>query len=121
MSNRVKAYTPSWLSKPAPGHSLFAASAEDLRSSISSPFNSRKKPRPGPRRAIARRGTEVFVAVNREIRWGDLVYLKESWLEKTGSSHIKKEESNGSFLIYDEAQNGPEDSEGKPAEGYRVS
>ncbi|ROV94645.1 hypothetical protein VSDG_06198 [Cytospora chrysosperma] len=120
MSNRVKAYTPSWLSKPAPGHTLFAASADDLKSSTFSPFTSKKKSRPGPRRTIARRGTEVFVAVNREIRWGDLVYLKESWIENTGSSHIKKEESNGSFLIYDEAQNGTEDSEGKPAEGYRV-
>lgn len=122
MSNRVKAYTPSWLSKPAPGHTLFAASADDLKSSAFSPFTSKKKSKPGPRRTIARRGTEVFVAVNREIRWGDLVYLKESWIEKTGSGHIKKEESNGSFLIYDdEAQNNTGESEGKPAEGYRVS
>ncbi|KUI58783.1 Nucleoporin NUP82 [Cytospora mali] len=121
MSNRVKAYTPSWLSKPAPGHTLFAASADDLKSSVFSPFASKKKSRPGPRRTIARRGTEVFVAVNREIRWGDLVYLKDSWIENTGSSHIKKEESNGSFLIYDdETRNGTEDAEDKPAEGYRV-
>lgn len=121
MSNRVKAYTPSWLSKPAPGHTLFAASADNLKSSTHSPFASKKKSRPGPRRTIARRGTEVFVAVNREIRWGDLVYLKESWIEKTGSTHIKKEESNGSFLIYDDSRNGAQDSEGKPADGYRVS
>ncbi|ROW17539.1 hypothetical protein VPNG_00719 [Cytospora leucostoma] len=120
MSNRVKAYTPSWLSKPAPGHTLFAASADDLRSSAFSPFSSKKTSRPGPRRTIARRGTEVFVAVGREIRWGDLVYLKESWIENTGSGHIKKEESNGSFLTYDEARNGTEESEGKTAEGYRV-
>lgn len=121
MSNRVKAYTPSWLSKPAPGHTLFAASADDLKSSAFSPFSSKKKSRPGPRRTIARRGTQVFVAVGREIRWGDLVYLKKSWIENTGSGHIKKEESNGSFLIYDEARNGTQESEGKTAEGYRVS
>lgn len=122
MSNiKVKSYTPSWLSKPAPGHTLFKATSEDLDASVFSPYSSNKKARPGPRRTIARRGTEVFVAVNREIRWGDLVYLKESWVEMGASTRIKREDSNGSFSIYDETRNDSEGSEDRPAEGYRVS
>ena len=122
MSNiKVKSYTPGWLSKPAPGHTLFKATSEDLDASVFSPYSSNKKARPGPRRTIARRGTEVFVAVNREIRWGDLVYLKESWAEMGASTRIKREDSNGSFSIYDETRNGTEGSDSRPAEGYRVS
>lgn len=116
--SRIKSYTPSWLSKPAPGHTLFQASAEDLKASV---LSSRKKARPGPRRTIARRGTEVFVAVNREIRWGDLVYLKETYTEKAGNTRIKREDSTtDSFSIYDETRTTIEGGEGKPAEGYRV-
>ncbi|KKY33311.1 putative nuclear pore complex protein an-nup82 [Diaporthe ampelina] len=121
MSNiKVKSYTPGWLSKPAPGHTLFKATSEDLDASVFSPYSSNKKARPGPRRTIARRGTEVFVAVNREIRWGDLVYLKESWAEMGASTRIKREDSNGSFSIYDETRNGTEGSDSRPAEGYRI-
>lgn len=117
--SKIKSYTPSWLSRPAPGHALFQASAEDLKASV---FSSKRKTRPGPRRTIARRGTEVFVAVNREIRWGDLVYLKDSWTEKAGSTRIKREDSTtGTFSIYDEARPSIEGGEGNPAEGCRVS
>ncbi|KAL7795795.1 hypothetical protein V8C37DRAFT_373481 [Trichoderma ceciliae] len=77
---KVKCYSAAWLSKNAPGNQLFEPSAESLRSRALSP--SRKKQIPGPRRSIARRGTEAFVAVGKEIRWGDLVYLKEEWTEK---------------------------------------
>ncbi|EHK17041.1 uncharacterized protein TRIVIDRAFT_80481 [Trichoderma virens Gv29-8] len=77
---KVKTYSAAWLSKNAPGNQLFEPSAEFLRSRALSP--AKKKQVPGPRRTIARRGTEVFVAVGREIRWGDLVYLKEEWTDK---------------------------------------
>ncbi|RFU77046.1 hypothetical protein TARUN_5182 [Trichoderma arundinaceum] len=77
---KVKCYSAAWLSKNAPGNQLFEPSAESLRSRALSP--SKKKQVPGPRRTIARRGTEAFVAVGKEIRWGDLVYLKEEWTEK---------------------------------------
>ncbi|KAJ9155120.1 Nucleoporin NUP82 [Pleurostoma richardsiae] len=120
---KIKSFTPSWLSQPSPGHSLFAASSEDLRSSVFSPYGSKKKSKPGPRRTIARRGTEVFVAVGREVRWGDLVYLKESWIAKhaKGQSgvHIKREDSDDAFEVYDEESDDVE-SQGSPAEGYRV-
>ncbi|CAN8096512.1 unnamed protein product [Discula destructiva] len=110
--SKVKAYTPSWLSKPAPGHALFQASSEDIRTSA---FSSKRTAKPGPRRTIAKRGSEVFVAVNREIRWGDLVYLKQHWEHKTGGTKIKREDSTSSFSIYDDAQPSVESGE-----GYRV-
>jgi nucleoporin NUP82 len=94
---KVKCYSAAWLSKNAPGNQLFEPSAESLRSrALSSP--SRKKQVPGPRRNIARRGTEAFVAVGKEIRWGDLVYLKEEWTDKqsrrrsSSSVRVKRED-----------------------------
>lgn len=116
--SKIKSYTPSWLSKPAPGHALFQASVEDVNTSV---FSSKRKARPGPRRTIARRGTEVFVAVNREIRWGDLVYLKDSWAAKAGSTRVKREDTTSSFSIYDETLPSIEGSDGEAAQGYRVS
>lgn len=115
--SKIKSYTPGWLSKPSPGHALFQASAEDLNTSS---FSSRRKARPGPRRTIARRGTEIFVAVNREIRWGDLVYLKDSWAEKAGRTRIKREDTTSSFSIYDETIPSIEGTDGEAAQGYRV-
>ncbi|KAH0495706.1 hypothetical protein TgHK011_009240 [Trichoderma gracile] len=92
---KVKCYSAAWLSKNAPGNQLFEPSAESLRSRALSP--GKKRQIPGPRRTIARRGTEVFVAVGKEIRWGDLVYLKEEWTEKqsrrrSSSVRIKRED-----------------------------
>jgi len=110
--SKVKAYTPSWLSKPAPGHALFQATSEDIKTST---FSSKRSTRPGPRRTIAKRGSEVFVAVNREIRWGELVYLKQAWEQKHASTRIKREDSS-EYDIYDDAQPSVESGE-----GYRVS
>ena len=61
---RIISRTPRWLSRPAPGHTLFAK--DGRRNSIE-----------GPQRTIAHRGTEIFVAVGNELRWADLVLLKE--------------------------------------------
>ncbi|KAJ4304041.1 Nucleoporin nup82 [Collariella sp. IMI 366227] len=74
---KIKSFAPSWLNEPSPGHRLFQPSVDNVKAQASLPYG--KKPKPGPRRTIARRGTEVFVAVEKEIRWGDLVTLKESW------------------------------------------
>lgn len=68
----------------------------------------------GPRRTIARRGTEVFIAVGKEIRWADLVYLKEAW--------EGKQENQRSFLKGRQSRYGDESDEEEPtAQGYRVS
>ncbi|KAM3480732.1 hypothetical protein MY5147_001021 [Beauveria neobassiana] len=95
---KVKCYSAAWLSKNAPGHQLFEPSPEAARSrALASPYAG-KKTTLGPRRTIARRGTEVFVAVGKEIRWGDLAYIKEEWSnnhprERRGSNNrIKRED-----------------------------
>ncbi|KAM3554120.1 hypothetical protein MY1884_006301 [Beauveria asiatica] len=96
---KVKCYSAAWLSKNAPGHQLFEPSSEIARSrALASPYAG-KKTILGPRRTIARRGTEVFVAVGQELRWGDLAYIKEEWSnnhprERHGSNtRIKREDT----------------------------
>ncbi|EHA50972.1 hypothetical protein MGG_06297 [Pyricularia oryzae 70-15] len=100
---KITSYTPAWLNEPALGHSLFAPPELDPRRSSYAP---KGKPKAGPRRTIARRGTEVFVANGREIRWGDLVYLKEQHQSRQtrGGVRIKREDSNGSgsFAIHED-------------------
>lgn len=93
---KIKSFTPAWLAKPAPGHNLFAPSETTPKSSpFSSP--SRSKTYVGPTHTIARSGSQVFVAVGREVRWADLIDLKERWLEKATrgrqSVRIKREDS----------------------------
>jgi nucleoporin NUP82 len=75
---KIASYTPAWLAKPNPGHDLFASA----QSSQSLTPERKKIPKPGPRRTIAYRGVEVFIAVGKEIRWADLVYLREAWEDK---------------------------------------
>jgi nucleoporin NUP82 len=119
---KIKSYAPGWLNEPGPGHKLFAASTEDTKAPTSSIYQ--KKAKPGPRRTIARRGTEIFVAARREIRWGDLVYLKESWESKHSRNgdgvRIKREDADSNFEIYEDEQEGSGLGPGF-AEGYRVS
>ncbi|KAL2126608.1 hypothetical protein VTI74DRAFT_554 [Chaetomium olivicolor] len=104
---KIKSFAPGWLNEPSPGHTLFEQSTDHVKSPASLPYC--KKPKPGPRRTIARRGTEVFVAVGKQIRWGDLAYLKESWETKQGRpgsvARIKRESSDDSF-DYDDATAG---------------
>ncbi|OIW33806.1 hypothetical protein CONLIGDRAFT_652252 [Coniochaeta ligniaria NRRL 30616] len=135
---KIKSYVPSWLNEPAPGHKLFAPSTDDPTLPNPQAFSNRTKL--GPRRTIARRGTEVFVAVGKQIRWGNLVHLKDSWESKQSKSifgsRFKKENSNGSFVIfesrfkkegsdgsfelYDEEAESNHPQNGAASEGYRV-
>lgn len=100
---KVKSYSAAWLSKNAPGHRLFEPSSDASRSrGLDSALGNKKKSVAGPRRTIARRGTEVFVAVGRELRWGDLAYLKDEWAnrhaKKSGQGpRIKREGSTQPF------------------------
>jgi len=106
---KIKTFAPSWLSKPAPGRKLFEPSGDDIKSSSSLGYG--KKPKPGPRRVIAKRGTEIFVAVGKQIRWADLVDLKESC--ETKQTRI----GGAGFEVYDEEAAKAGLMEG----GYRVS
>ncbi|KAF2821866.1 hypothetical protein CC86DRAFT_358928 [Ophiobolus disseminans] len=68
---KVLSYTPEWLSRPSPGYHLFAPKH------TSNGAAAKKKQDFGQRKTIATRGSEVFVAVGHEIRWADLVNLKD--------------------------------------------
>lgn len=116
---KVKSYSAAWLSKNAPGHRLFEPSPEASRSNaLSQAYSSRKKSIAGPRRTIAKRGTEVFVANGREIRWGDLAYLKEEWANRRSQGRsgygprIRREDS---------AQSVGSDADLESGQGMRVS
>ena len=107
---KIVSYTPAWLSKPNPGHEIFTAT--HAPSSHSSNSSSRRKLKPGPRRTIVHRGTEVFIAVGKEIRWADLVYLKEAWEDKSRKEKgfFKGKARDSTESQYDEVR----------AQGYRV-
>jgi nucleoporin NUP82 len=68
---KVLGYTPDWLSRPAPGYHLFAPKHANGNGVVA------KRQEPGPRRTIATRGSEIFVAVGSELRWADLANLKD--------------------------------------------
>ncbi|KAF1835604.1 hypothetical protein BDW02DRAFT_522689 [Decorospora gaudefroyi] len=68
---KVLGYTPDWLSRPSPGYQLFAPKQTSGNAGIA------KRQQPGPRQTIATRGSEIFVAAGNEIRWADLINLKE--------------------------------------------
>lgn len=70
---KIISATPSWLRRPSPGSELFAP-LPDAKPT--------KPGRPGPRRTIARKDTQVFVAVGNQIRWADLALLQAQWKEK---------------------------------------
>ena len=86
---KVISYTPPWLSRPEPGSDVFSSS----KGTLSSPHQDRTRSwhrsngdvyrqHPGPNRTIAHRGTEIFVAVDNEIRWSDLCMLKDEYDER---------------------------------------
>ncbi|KAJ2894738.1 hypothetical protein MKZ38_007288 [Zalerion maritima] len=95
----VKSYTPAWLAC-SPGADLFKPSLDQpRRSAISVSSASRTK----ARRTIARRGTEAYIAVGREIRWVDLVYLRDSWVSQNRRGRtFKQEDSESSLQMIDE-------------------
>ncbi|KAH9881107.1 hypothetical protein J1614_001601 [Plenodomus biglobosus] len=69
---KVLSYTPDWLSRPNPGYHLFAPRRANGHAAVT-----KKKPDHGTRKTIATRGSEVFVAAGNELRWADLVSLKD--------------------------------------------
>lgn len=107
-------YTPEWLSKPNPGFEIFTGTSSGAAaSSNGSNTNRKRSTKPGSRRTIARRGTEVFIAVGKEIRWADLVYLKEAWEDKQ-----RRTRGSGRHRDRDERESQYDEDH---AQGYRVS
>ncbi|KAB8289835.1 hypothetical protein EYC80_010467 [Monilinia laxa] len=110
----VLGYTPTWLSKPNPGHEIFTAGPTSNQTSSGNSYtsNDRKSTSSGPRRTIARRGTEIFIAVGKEIRWADLVYLKETWENNQGNQR--------SFLKGKSRLEEEHEAEETVSQGYRT-
>ena len=123
---KVISYTPSWLSRPNPGFQLFSST----QATLSNPYTDGKSPRhlanghteaaktaqEGPRRVIARRGTEIFVVADNQIRWSDLCMLKDDWAERENRKRERKKakkDSQGNL------QGGAEGEDGT-AGSYRV-
>ena len=73
---KILSYTPPWLSRPSPGFNCFSAESQNENAYYGS---EKRPPALGPRRRIAVRGTEIFVARGKEIRWADLSHLKDDW------------------------------------------
>lgn len=109
---KVISYTPSWLSRPSPGFRVFSSSQDvspspkaiEKSSKLSANSKGTKDDYLGPKRTIARRGTEIFVVVGNQIRWSDLCMLKDDWeeareeaqeLRKSTSKSKKAEYPNG--------------------------
>lgn len=114
---KVISYTPAWLDRPCPGFQLFntGAQAEDAKKRVIA-SGSTTYEYVGPNRTIARRDTEVFVAVGRQIRWADLPSLKDQWqnLQETPS---KKPKGKGTEIADLSAE-----EDAAPKDGsYRVS
>ncbi|KAL6716843.1 hypothetical protein ACLMJK_004755 [Lecanora helva] len=112
---KIMSYTPSWLSRPSPGFNVFntaqstsLAYAEDrgYRSKSEYEYN-------GPNRTIAQRGTEIFVAAGKRIRWADLVSLKDGYEEQLRTPS-RKPKSGLEGSRADLEEDGPEDA------SYRV-
>ncbi|RKF61778.1 Nucleoporin NUP82 [Golovinomyces cichoracearum] len=97
---QIASYTPKWLSRPNPGHDIFTLGSpesqlcDSTRPNVSQ-SSTKRLDKPGPRRCIALRGSEVFVAVGKEIRWANLVNVKEVWDEHQfeNCSSLREEKS----------------------------
>ncbi|KAK2762620.1 hypothetical protein FQN54_000793 [Arachnomyces sp. PD_36] len=83
----VVSFTPPWLSRPSPGSSFFSGHPSNQLPGKQSQGAAVKEadtagsdsPYDGPTRVIARRGREVFTVVDNQIRWANLVTLRDEW------------------------------------------
>ena len=97
--------TPSWLSRPSPGARIFSdpsnqsPTSPSKRNSQTPPNGSNPSSFYSPKRTIAQRGTEIFVAVGNKIRWTDLATVKDDW-EDSIYSKKKQDGKNESSLCY---------------------
>ncbi|KAK2795554.1 hypothetical protein FQN51_000408 [Onygenales sp. PD_10] len=78
-------YAPPWLSRPSPGANVFSSTAPEHSPHASRNAkgkdgpDTREQPYLGPKRTLARRGTEIFTVVDNQIRWSSLSALKDEW------------------------------------------
>lgn len=109
---KILSYTPEFLSSGTPGEALFKptpanGSGASFSSSHGFYSSSKRAGKPGPRRTIARRSGEVFIAVGKEIRWADLSYLKDAHEDRKfakGHGRSRRRDSDGSQNLEGHAQ-----------------
>ncbi|KAJ5628783.1 hypothetical protein N7490_011011 [Penicillium lividum] len=98
---KVTSYAPAWLCRPSPGASLFT-SASNKGPSQALQNGSKSVTPNSATRTIAKRGNEIFVVVDNEIRWSDLARLKDQWQQearqKKSSSGPMNEQANGTKI-----------------------
>lgn len=75
--------------------------------------NGNRKPYLGPKKTLARRGTEIFVVVNNKIRWSDLCMLRDIYDDAKCDGERRRSGDNDVATSEDEA----DQSDGS----YRVS
>ncbi|EGE81924.1 hypothetical protein RJZ56_003794 [Blastomyces dermatitidis] len=82
---KVIDYSPPWLSRPSPGATFFLSSRSERPSQANriskskDASDTREQRYLGPKRTLARRGTEVFAVVDNQIRWSNLSTLENEW------------------------------------------
>ncbi|MCJ1246131.1 hypothetical protein MMC30_003336 [Trapelia coarctata] len=115
---KIISYTPAWLSRPSPGFNLFSVDSKKLSVGADkhSDRNSRngtgkKENWLGPRRVLARRGTELFVVVGNTIRWANLCALKGEW---------EAQEQDERRVVRSIESTGQQDGIGLKLSSYRV-
>jgi nucleoporin NUP82 len=83
---RIVEYTPAWLTRPSMGFEIFSKASEDDKS------NGTTAQKTSVERLMVRRGTQVFIVVENELRWTDLVYLKDAY-----ESEVKSRQGRASL------------------------
>jgi hypothetical protein len=112
-------FTPPWLSRPSPGFEVLTSQAP---AKLTTDTTQKDKKYIGPQRTMARRGTEVFVATGNEIRWSDLVLLKEQWQEAQSkkNGHGENEDNENAGDVEDDDIGTDERQDAKPLPSHRV-
>lgn len=128
---RIIDYAPAWLSRPSPGASLFSSrgpekpTASHSRSRSDGGAASKEERYEGPVRTLARRGNEVFVVVDNQIRWAKLTALKDEWQQGMRRRRRRGTDRDDQTEHGQEDPSGPECEEGKDSDddldgAYRV-
>ena len=74
----VVGHTPAWLSRPSTGFQVFQPTDKPRSSGALTNGSGKKIDHGGSIRLIAHRGTEIFFVAGNELRWSDLVWLKDA-------------------------------------------
>ena len=82
---KITSYTPSWLSRPSPGFDFlnFAANSQ------ANGHTGADTEEPSTLRTLAVRGAEVFYAQGNELRWAELVTLRDQ-VEADGAQNNRQ-------------------------------